>query len=270
MRSIRAAGFGLLVLTASAGVVNAQVASVNLRKLFVRLDANGDQVIERGEVPEGAMPAFEKLLGLADTNKDGKIEIEEYREMGRRMQAGITPAERFKAMDKDNDGKVSRAEFLGQPAMFDRIDSNGDGFLDKDEIKPLTAQGSPGARIMAMDKDGDGKVSRTEYLGPIEMFDRLDADKDGKIDKDEASKVAAVMYQRLTAMDKNADGKLSREEFQGQPARFDQLDANKDGSVSFQEIRDSGGPNAANVPVSKPENIPAKTKAAGPKAKAST
>jgi hypothetical protein len=37
-----------------------------------------------------------------------------------------------------------------------------------------------------MDRNRDGDVSRREFLGPRESFDRLDRDKDGLIDSDEA------------------------------------------------------------------------------------
>ena len=255
MRSILAAGLGLLLVAASA---DAQLAGVNLREMFVRLDANGDQVIEKSEVPDGALPAFEKLLAVADTNKDGKIEVEEFREMVRGIQEGISVVERFKAMDKDGDGKVSRAEFSGLPARFARVDTNKDGFIDKDEVKAIVGQAQPGAGIMAMDKDGNGKVSRAEFLGQPAVFARLDADSDGQIDKDEASKAAVAMYQRLTGMDTNKDGKLSRDEFKGLPARFDQLDADGDGFVSFEEIRAGGGRAATARSAVKPKAKPKK------------
>ncbi|MCB1279068.1 alpha/beta hydrolase fold domain-containing protein [Prosthecobacter sp.] len=35
--------------------------------------------------------------------------------------------------DKDNDGKVSKAEFSGPPLLFQRLDKNGDGLLTRDE-----------------------------------------------------------------------------------------------------------------------------------------
>jgi Ca2+-binding EF-hand superfamily protein len=47
-----------------------------------------------------------------------------------------------------------------------------------------------------MDRNHDGDVSRREFLGPREQFDRLDADKDGLIDADEA-KAAAVATTKL-------------------------------------------------------------------------
>ena len=46
--------------------------------------------------------------------------------------------ERFKAADKDGDGKISRAEAVALPHIakhFDEIDTNKDGFITKEELK---------------------------------------------------------------------------------------------------------------------------------------
>src|SRR5262249_28497923 len=40
-----------------------------------------------------------------------------------------------------------------------------------------------------MDRNRDGDVSRREFLGPREQFDRIDRDRDGLIDPDEAAAV---------------------------------------------------------------------------------
>ncbi|MHC4399389.1 MAG: alpha/beta fold hydrolase [Planctomycetota bacterium] len=46
--------------------------------------------------------------------------------------------ERMRANDKDGDGKISRAEAPDQmKKFFDRIDADGDGFVDEDELKKL-------------------------------------------------------------------------------------------------------------------------------------
>lgn len=40
----------------------------------------------------------------------------------------------FEAQDTDQDGKITLDEFAGESPNFDRMDSNGDGFLTKQEI----------------------------------------------------------------------------------------------------------------------------------------
>ncbi len=92
-------------------------------------------------------------------------------------------APRLRAMDKDGDGKISRAEFTGPEPLFDRLDADKDGFIIPAETQRFFRQNflQNAPRLRAMDKDGDGKISRAEFTGPEPLFDRLDADKDGFI-----------------------------------------------------------------------------------------
>ena len=36
---------------------------------------------------------------------------------------------------RNNDGKISRDEWKGNPKRFDRLDANGDGVITKEEIR---------------------------------------------------------------------------------------------------------------------------------------
>jgi len=183
----------LAFLSCSYGARAQQPGAINYAELFQTLDANDDKVISRGEVPESARAAYDRLAELTDTNNDGKIDQQEYRDLltlARESALSALPrsAGSFSAADKNGDGKISREEFSGLPGMFLRADANGDGFLTLDEttrFREAAASGSLpgpnqfGPRFRAMDKNGDGKLSREEFTGVAANFDRMDTNKDG-------------------------------------------------------------------------------------------
>ena len=186
----RITGLALFLLAAWSGSValGQQGGAINYGELFQSLDADNDQVIVRGEVPESGRAAFDRLVKLGDSNKDGKIDRQEYRALleNARDTMGLG-GERFKTLDKNGDGKISRDEFVGPPALFARIDANQDGVLSREEGLKFSAangaggMGQFGPRYQAMDKNNDGKVSRDEFTGPPALFDRIDADKNGQL-----------------------------------------------------------------------------------------
>lgn len=106
--------------------------------------------------------------------------------------------------------------------------------------------------VTRLDKDNDGKVSKSEFDGPAEHFIQLDKNSDGYISKDEAPTGPPPGQQQgqqqrgerggtgqggdfVTKLDKNNDGKVSKSEFDGPSEHFSQLDKNKDGYVSEDE-----------------------------------
>jgi len=92
----------------------------------------------------------------------------------------------------------------------------------------IAAQAAPGG-TMHRDPFGDATITRAEAQAKaLAMFDRLDANKDGKLDKADR---AARMAQRFDRMDTNHDGVLSRDEFiaghAGPMAHEDRMDGDK-------------------------------------------
>jgi Ca2+-binding EF-hand superfamily protein len=118
---------------------NQQPSPTPFRDLFMDLDANSDHVIETAEVPESGRKAFERLLSHGDTNRNGKLEVAEYRELLQKIDwsRAASPDQlerRFKNLDKNQDGKLDGQEFQGGSARFSQLDRNGDGYLTRDEI----------------------------------------------------------------------------------------------------------------------------------------
>jgi Ca2+-binding EF-hand superfamily protein len=125
-----------LVLSISA-MASAQAPGERIRDAFQQVDANGDMLIERSEVPEKALPAFDRLLARGDADKDGKLSAAEFRDLAQKARGAVPPgalADRLKRMDKNGDGKIERSEFTGLSAVFERLDKNKDGSLTRDEI----------------------------------------------------------------------------------------------------------------------------------------
>jgi len=123
--------------------------------LFMALDADRDGEISEAEI-NNAPTALRKL----DKDGDGKLTREELRPprdgqgrpLGRgedRPQRGSPElyTQRLLSLDKDGDGKVSKEEAPERMRdNFDRIDTNGDGYIDSAEIEAMAARIRPGGR----------------------------------------------------------------------------------------------------------------------------
>jgi Ca2+-binding EF-hand superfamily protein len=100
-------------------------------------------------------------------------------------------------------------------------------------------QGQGKKGLLRFDRDGNGVVTLDEMrTGALERFDRMDANKDGRLTLDEI--VAAETERaakRFAEMDKNHDGKLERAEVPKMPDEvFARLDKDGNGSISREEM----------------------------------
>jgi Ca2+-binding EF-hand superfamily protein len=174
--------------------------------MFQVLDADGDGKLFEKEV-RAYLDAYQKLQGQAttrcatltasdrgqglfdflDTNHDGRLSQREMRQAVKLLAA----------LDRDGDGYISRAEI---PRNFQFIVSQGVASTNTDGRDQRVATGdgmqSPALPVPTagplwfrkMDRNHDGDVSRREFLGSDETFDRIDTDGDGLISVEEAER----------------------------------------------------------------------------------
>jgi Ca2+-binding EF-hand superfamily protein len=127
------------------------------------------------------------------------------REASRENDAGSPEdmVETLMAFDKDHDGKLSKAELPERmQGMFDRADTNHDGFLTPDEI-----------RALAKAQAADAEPPEPRRVDPLAAL--LDTNHDGVISAAEIDNAPAV----LRTLDKNGDGQLTQDELRPFPGR---------------------------------------------------
>src|SRR5579863_6609363 len=70
-----------------------------------------------------------------------------------------------KAMDTDNDGKISQDEFMKYHAdMWDQMTKNSSGTMSMGDAKTAFARGGMHVNVSKMDADHDGKITKEEFM----------------------------------------------------------------------------------------------------------
>ena len=140
------------------------------------------------------------------------------------------PAQTPNAAPAANQTPPTRAELVTKlDEGFNRVDTNHDGFLSREEV------GAEGAKALAQAQEAVNEKAQEE-------FTKLDTDKNGQLSLAEfraAARVSAKSTpdQAIQRLDANKDGRVSANEFKNPTlAAYDKVDLNKDGKVTQDEV----------------------------------
>jgi EF hand len=177
---------------ADAVTASADVIALDLGAEYIEFSAaqgeigtKSDENVGTRQIAVGAAFDGNPLMRLVDRDQDHRLTLRERREIG-----GL-----LAALDRDDDGQIAAAE-MPIPIRF--------AVTLGPQVHALLAQASGAARAIApretlaapswfasMDRNGDGDLSRGEFLGTAEQFGQMDADGDGLVSIGEALKTEA-------------------------------------------------------------------------------
>ena len=158
-------------------------------ELLKRLDDDKDQKLSKAEAGTSKLaPVF----GLADTSKDGFLDLDELRRILDRVNRAVLERNKgyekprayevpFDAWDKNKDERLDSNEFLERKDLFARIDADRDSAVTRAELARYRKSIEGESFLERFDLDGDGKVTLEEFGGSIDAFRRLDKNGDGAV-----------------------------------------------------------------------------------------
>jgi EF hand len=106
---------------------------------------------------------------------------------------------------------------------------------------PAWAEPNNASSIKTLDTDSDGTVDLAEAKKAASaLFDRLERDKDGTLDKHELA--GRLSAKELAVADPDHDGTLSKDEYLAiVEQRFNAADSDNDGTLDAKELHSSAG-----------------------------
>jgi Ca2+-binding EF-hand superfamily protein len=150
---------------------------------------------------------------------------------------------RFRGLDRNNNGIITRDEWRGDNRSFVKHDGNRDGVLSGDEVRPdgrgsdeVVSGERPMGRFNDQDHNNDGVISRHEWHGDNPTFDRMDSSRDGVLSRDEFFARGDDQQFSFHELDHNRDGMVARSEWSSDARLFERRDTDRDGMLSRAEF----------------------------------
>jgi hypothetical protein len=170
-------------VTATADVISLELAGSVLE--ISAGQASGDETAERAaaQVAIGAVLDGYPLMRLIDRDQDDRLTLRERQDLG-----GL-----LTALDRNGDRKLSRSEVPTPIRLAISLGPQVHQMLKEPTgaarmIGPSETPKAPDW-FVSMDKNNDGDLARSEFLGTAQQFRQFDVDQDGLLSTSEALKV---------------------------------------------------------------------------------
>jgi Ca2+-binding EF-hand superfamily protein len=196
------------------GRLGAQTADAEklLDALFHASDINNDGIVDPEEIAGSQKPYFKQIAQFADRNQDQNLSRAELNDLKSLWEAiaknlihlSIIDHEQwlFELLDADHDGTLSVGELDDANPRLQTETCIEDERFDSDrlprQLRAVVSHGLPRRLLstpatrgpkwfVAMDRNQDQLISRAEFAGSGDLFQKLDQNQNGYIDLEESA-----------------------------------------------------------------------------------